>query len=197
MLSRCNGVPTLRHSMSAVNTSQHARNPYRNDMTRINTVHKFETIESICEPQDDATSNNTNNNVHKKAFANISTINENMHLSEDKDKHNVPFVQIKLNAMTERIRKNIEFLKNRNNNSGQNEPITNTQSTKDMPKITSKVSINSTVSSTISNSSLQEVDDEELNSEDLAKYMSQVNTTIRCNQNDKDCSCKKSSKGSK
>lgn len=193
MLSRCNAIPTLRHSISATNTSQLNRNG-RHEFNRINTVHKFETIDSAGEPTDEGqTSNNTNNNIQKKAFAHIGVINENKHLNDDKDIYSVPLVKTKLNAMTEKIRKNIELLKNRNNNDV-NEVTANGQAGKDMTKITSKASINSTVSSTISNSSLQEVDEDEFNSEDLAKYMNQINSTIRCNPKNENCSCMKDAK---
>lgn len=95
--------------------------------------------------------------------------------------------QSTLGTIAEKLRKKVLLFKsastssqgNSNNVNNNADSSTETKAKRDNRKLEKGSSVDSAHTNTISNSSLQEVDDDEFESTELAKYMGQVNNEIR------------------
>lgn len=163
MLSRYNGIGSLKLSIGTAN-NQRTSNPCISEVTRMDIAsHRTDTTDSTyaelpseCTPMSKNTNsirNSMKTNHHGKhdGINDLKTnksFNLNRKLAKNRQKHDINA------AIT----------------------VANGKKTKCIPKITSTNSIYST--STISNSSLQEYVDNELDTTELAKYMRQINNEI-------------------
>lgn len=184
MLSRYNGLGSMKMSTTATNNNQRSSNPYISDMARIEiaNIRDDTTIDSTyAQLPDECIPMSTNNDSA------LQKLNTNNKFTTNNNKNDLK-TKSKLRSMNEknrrqkiemqRIQKNSKRQSNRSNNHNNNNDCNKkaTKTEKTIPKITSNNSICS--ASTISNTNLQEYDTE-LNSEELAKYMRQINNEIR------------------
>lgn len=162
VLSRYNGIGSLKLSISTAH-NQRTNNLYTNGGHRTNGRQHGDTDSSYAEMTANGLPNIKNDN----------SILANKLKHSDKQMHD-----LKTNAkfnLGRKLPKNRQTL----DTIYANEPNTANKrdaNKKSIPKITSTNSIYST--STISNSSLQEYDDNELDTTELAKYMRQINKEI-------------------
>lgn len=163
MLSRYNGIGSLKFSIGGSN-NQRTSNPCITEVSRLDlqnnridmTDSTYREIPSECMPL----AKNTDP---------IRKLSKTNH-------HGIHDVVKDLKANTP-LNLNRKFAKSRQNrNIGATKTAANGNKPKCIPKITSASSICS--SSTISNSSLQEYVDNELDTTELAKYMRQINNEI-------------------
>lgn len=180
MLSRYNGIGSLKMSIGGNAHNQRTSNPYISDVARIDLAsHRNDTADSTygelpidCSsspppPPTTATSTSKTTNLLRKKFG----------------KHN-PNNNTEFNDLKATTKFNLSRKPPKKNQIKKHEPIHTIEQNstmhgrkmKTIPKITSTNSIYST--STISNSSLQEYDDNELDTTELAKYMRQINNEI-------------------
>lgn len=162
MLSRYNGIGSLKLSIGATN-NQRTSNPCISEVTRMDiTTHRNDITDSTYGELPSIHSPKKLNSIRK-----LSKINH--HGTNDDDIND--------------LKVNKSFIFNRKSANNRQKHNTNAPNTavngklpKTIPKITSTNSIYST--STISNSSLQEYVDNELDTTELAKYMRQINKEI-------------------
>lgn len=169
VLSRYNGIGSLKISMAQ---NRRTSNPYISDVSRIDmsTMQKNpsgagDSSYMECVSIAGQLTNNSNNNTK------FQSNNEHKDLSD-----------IKANNITNN-QETSQMLNNKLRKQQQHQRLLD--KTKFKPKIIQKPiptirSTNSIYSmSTISNSSLQEYDDQEMDTTELAKYMRQINNEIR------------------
>lgn len=165
MLSRYNGIGSLKLSIATAQ-NQRTSNPYITDVTRMDMAgHRNDVTNSTYGdlPNDCSPTTKAMGRMHKPSDA----VHAKNQINDLKAK--APF------NLSRKPPKNRQKVDKKHN------PMPNTaaqikKQQKSIPKITSTNSIYST--STISNSSLQEYDDNELDTMELAKYMRQINNNI-------------------
>lgn len=84
-----------------------------------------------------------------------------------------------LSTIAEKLRRKVLIFKSASNSSPGNSTSATSGKQRDGRKLEKGNSVDSAHTNTISNSSLQEVDDDEFESTELAKYMGQINNEIR------------------
>lgn len=186
MLSRYNGIGSLKLSIATATNNRRTSNIYINDVSKKMQNHHqidatdstYAEIPSECTPalldEQDANhvrqSSKLNQSVpppqhhhHSRKINDLNNLNGRFNLSQiaskSRQKNDANHNTNELNAVV-----------------GGDGSSNGGRKTKSIPKITSTNSIYST--STISNSSLQEYDDNELDTTELAKYMRQINKEI-------------------
>lgn len=183
VLSRYNGgMGSLKLSMAATN-NQRTSNPYINEMAKTMHIPHMQNDTTYAESPNEYPCPSITDQLSKKMINNPTTCSSN---NEHQNDLNIIKSQMSTNhqsnsTLIKHVDKNKppkfemhhivdkpKHIVNGNNNNNQQKSI---------PKITSTNSIYS--SSTISNSSLQEYDDNELDTTELAKYMKQINNEIR------------------
>lgn len=167
MLSRYNGIGSLKLSMAAAH-NQRTSNPYISEVTRTEIAgHRNDTTDTTyAEIPSELSPMARMANAMRKAGRNLpkKEIND---LNANATKFNL-------------LRKPLKNQQKTDHTKDANNTVTaiahGRKNQKCIPKIKSTNSIYST--STISNSSLQEYDDNELDTTELAKYMRQINNEI-------------------
>lgn len=161
MLSRYNGIGSLKLSIATAH-NRRTSNIYINDVPQKDTRnHQIDATDTTYADMNSECSPALDNVRSMRSTSKLNTTSPQSQLND-----------LKANAKFHLKRKP---LKSRQK-SDINEKNTNCRKQNIIPKITSTNSIYST--STISNSSLQEYDDNELDTTELAKYMRQINKEI-------------------
>lgn len=166
MLSRYNGIGSLKLSIATAH-NRRTSNIYINDVPQ-KDIHNHQ-IDVTDSTYADVTSECSSALENARAMRKTSKLNQTPPPNQQND--------LKANAKFNLRRKPLKSRqKCETNRTHQPNTAANGRIQKCIPKITSTNSIYST--STISNSSLQEYDDNELDTTELAKYMRQINKEI-------------------
>lgn len=166
MLSRYNGIGSLKLSIAAAH-NQRTSNPYISEVTRTDIA---------------GNRNDTTDSAYAEMPSELSPMARMAQAMRKAGRNNHPKKEINdLNAnakfnLSRKPPKNLQKTDSIHHNNEPNTAIAHGRKQKCIPKIKSTNSIYST--STISNSSLQEYDDNELDTTELAKYMRQINNEI-------------------
>lgn len=128
-----------------------------------------------------------NKDADRKAQRMKSTLNGNDKKANNKSQSSGQQSQSTLGTIAEKLRKKVLLFKSvssssqgtSNNTNDNNEQVVGAKERREERKLEKGSSVDSAHTNTISNSSLQEVDDDEFESTELAKYMGQINNEIR------------------
>lgn len=182
MLSRYNGIGSLKLSIATATHNRRTSTAYINDVTKTLQNHQIDATDSTyaeipseCTPtlsdEQDVNYVQRTNQLKQLTIATSPSSLPQYHRRKIND----------LNNSNERFNLSRIALKSRqksdaNHNTNELNALADGRKAKCIPKITSTNSIYST--STISNSSLQEYDNNEFDTAELAKYMRQINEEI-------------------
>lgn len=181
MLSRYNGIGSLKLSIPTATHNRRTSNIYINDVSKKMQNHHhqidatdstYAEIPSECTPA--LLDEHDVNHMRQSSKENQSSPQNRSRKINDLNSVNGQFKLSQIASKSRRQKNDANHNTNVSNATGGNGG--HGHKTKCIPKIISTNSIYST--STISNSSLQEYDDNELDTAELAKYMRQINKEI-------------------